>query len=59
MKISSIILSLVLFAAVMMLTGCIFPYWDGRGGHNRGGHHGGEHRDNDHRDGGHRGGDRD
>ena len=44
MKKSSLISSLVLFVAAMMLSGCIFPYWgdEGRGYHG-GGHHEGGH----------------
>jgi hypothetical protein len=42
MKKSSMISSLVLFVAAMMLSGCIFPYW-GDGGHGGGGRGGGYH----------------
>jgi hypothetical protein len=43
MKKTSILSSLALLAAVLMLSGCIFPYWgDGYGGgHRGGGHHDG------------------
>ena len=54
MKISSIILSLAFFVAVMMLAGCIYPYWGEGGGHHRGGHRGGGYRDGGHRGGGDR-----
>jgi hypothetical protein len=49
MKKSSIISSLVLIVATMMLSGCIFPYWDDEGGR----HHGGGHSEGGYRDGGH------
>jgi hypothetical protein len=43
MKKTSILSSLALLAAVLMLSGCIFPYWgDDYGGR----HHGGGHHDN-------------
>jgi len=56
MKKSSIISALVLFMAVLMLSGCIipYPYWgyDGYydGGHREGGHHGGGHHEGGERD---------
>lgn len=44
MKKSSLISTLVLFAAAMMLSGCIFPYWGDEGyGGGHGGGRGGEH----------------
>jgi len=50
MRKSSILATVVLFVATMMLSGCIFPYWGdegrGRGGYYEGGHeggHGGRH----------------
>ena len=43
MKRSSMIFSLVLMLATMMLSGCIFPYWDDDGGRHGGGHGGGHH----------------
>ena len=48
MKKSSKVFPLVLLVAAIMLSGCIFPYWDDGYG---GGHRGGRHHDN----GGHRG----
>lgn len=45
--------SLLVIVASMMLSGCIFPYWDD--GYSDGGHRGGGHHDN----GRHRGHDRD
>ncbi|HEY5513862.1 MAG TPA: hypothetical protein VIK40_09495 [Geomonas sp.] len=40
MKNSRLLPSLMLFVAVMMLSGCIFPYWgDEWGGYHHGGHH--------------------
>jgi hypothetical protein len=50
MKKSSMISALLFFVAVMMLSGCFFPYWDDEGG----GHRGGGHSDGGHGDGGHR-----
>jgi len=44
MKISSILVSLVLLVAVMMLSGCLFPFWE-EGGYRDGGHRGGGHHD--------------
>ena len=55
MKKSSIFPSLLLLVAVMMLSGCLFPYWvdeGGDGGHRGGGHHDSSHRDSGHREGG-------
>jgi len=50
MKKTSMVSALVLFVAAMMLSGCIFPYWDGYGdgyGERRGGEHWeGRHHDN-------------
>jgi hypothetical protein len=43
MKKSSLISSLVLFVAAMMLSGCIFPYWGDDGGGYRGGRDHGHH----------------
>ncbi len=51
MKRSSIMMSALLFVTAMLLSGCIFPYWDDydgyrggyRGGH--GGYHGGRYHD--------------
>jgi hypothetical protein len=55
MKKSSIISSLVLLVAAMMLSGCLFPYWeDEGGGHRGGGHHEGGRGDGGHREGGER-----
>jgi hypothetical protein len=47
MRKSSIISSLVLFVAAMMLSGCLFPPpgFDEGGGSREGGHHDGGHRD--------------
>jgi hypothetical protein len=42
MKKSSIVSSLVLFVAAMMLSGCLFPFWGYDDGY-RGGGHGGHH----------------
>ena len=39
MKKTTMISSLVLFVATMMLSGCIFPYWGDEGGGHRGGGH--------------------
>jgi flagellar basal body-associated protein FliL len=49
MKKSSMITALILLVAVMMLSGCLFPYWGDEGG----GHRGGGHSDGGHGDGGH------
>lgn len=55
MKLSKMISALVLFVAVMMLSGCFFPYWDDEGGgHRRGGHYDGGHGGGGHREGGER-----
>jgi hypothetical protein len=51
MKKTSIISSLLLFVAVMMLSGCIFPYWYDDGYYD-GGHRGGGHHDNGRHEGG-------
>jgi hypothetical protein len=48
MKISSLISSLIFLVAVMMLSGCFFPYWGDEGG----GHRGGGHEEGGHRGGG-------
>ncbi|MBJ6725232.1 hypothetical protein [Geomesophilobacter sediminis] len=59
MKKPSRIPSLILFTVVIMLPGCLFPYWDDDGGGGRGGgHRDGGYRDGGHRDGGGRGGER-
>ena len=50
MKKSTMISSLVLFVATMMLSGCIFPYRGDEGGGRRGG--GYEHHDNGPHEGG-------
>jgi hypothetical protein len=50
MKIKSLLSSFVLMVAVMMLSGCIFPFWGDEGGH-RGG---GEHHEGGHHEGGER-----
>jgi len=52
MKIISVISVLLLFVVVMMLSGCIFPYWGDEGG----GGHGGGHRGGGYGEGGHHGG---
>jgi hypothetical protein len=52
MKKSSMIFSLFVFVAAMMLSGCIFPYWGDEGGGRRGGYHEGYH------EGHHEGGER-
>lgn len=52
MKKTSILVSLVLFVAAMMLSGCIFPYWDEGGGRHGGGRHGSGYGEGGHRDGG-------
>jgi hypothetical protein len=49
MKKSSMISALLSFVAVMMLSGCLFPYWDDDGG----GHRGGGHYDGGRGNGGH------
>jgi len=54
MKKSTLLSSLVLFVAVMMLSGCLFPYYDDEGGGHRGGHHGGGYEGGGHREGGER-----
>lgn len=54
MKKNSILVSLLLLVAVMMLSGCLFPYWDEGGGYGHGGGRGGGHRDGGHREGGER-----
>ena len=56
MRKSSIISSLVLFVAAMMLSGCLFPPpgFDEGGGSREGGHHDGGRGDGGHRDGGER-----
>jgi len=52
MKKLSMLSSLGLLVAVMMLSGCILPYWEDDGG----GRGGGGHHDGGHREGGGRGG---
>ncbi len=54
MKKNSILVSLLLFVAVMLLSGCLFPYWDDDGGYGHGRGRGGGYRDGGHRDGGER-----
>lgn len=50
MKKSTIISAIMLFAAAMTISGCLFPYWDdeGRGGRGGGGHHEGHHDEGHH-----------
>jgi hypothetical protein len=56
MKQSSIVSLIVVMAAGLMLSGCLFPYWyddGGRGGGHDGGYRGGGgHDGGGHRDGG-------
>jgi hypothetical protein len=57
MKKSTVISSLFLLVASVMLSGCIFPYWGDEGGGHRGGGHYEDHHEGRH-EGHHEGGDR-
>ncbi len=46
--------ALLLLVTVMMLSGCLFPYWDDGGGPPGGGPRGGGHRGGGYGEGGHR-----
>lgn len=54
MKKLSMISALLLLVTVMMLSGCLFPYWDDGGGPPGGGPRGGGHRGGGYGEGGHR-----
>ena len=58
MKKSTFISLLLSTIAGLMLSGCLFPYWeDGGGRHHGGGYGGGGYSDGGHHDGGNREGD--
>lgn len=55
MRKNTVVAIVLLFAASMLLSGCIVPYWWDDWGHGHGHRHGGRHYDDG---GGHRGGGR-